>query len=246
MSIEFSLAPALLCAAVAINTLAAPGAGRQQLSVLFIGNSYSFDLPQVFEGLSSATGKRVRVAQATSGGFTLQQHLTAGDARQKLGQGGWDVVVLQEQSQMPSLPEAQVRREMDPAVTQWKRRVIDAKAKPMLFGTWGESGWGPPEFSAGQLRRHASTPARHLAAASSSFADDKPHAEVIGNFPEQANTNPSAPGIRVEGSFSEHHVIQTNRAGFSMLICQSNALLSIEYEDGRREQAGTDGIDSYV
>jgi hypothetical protein len=121
------------------NGLAAPGTGRQGLSVLFIGNSYSFELPNVFASLASAAGKRVRVAQATSGGFTLQQHLTAGDAVQKLGAGGWDVVVLQEQSQVASFPEAQVRRDLDPALTQWKKRVAEVGAKPVLFGTWAKT-----------------------------------------------------------------------------------------------------------
>ena len=72
------------------------------LRVLFIGNSYSFQIPKVFEKLAKVEGKKVEVEQVTKGGWKLVKHAAAKQTLDKISDGKWDVVVLQEQSQLPS------------------------------------------------------------------------------------------------------------------------------------------------
>lgn len=77
----------------------AVGAG---VHVLFVGNSftdYNDGLDTFVRGLAPGAV----TARAAVGGYTLEQHLTAGDATRMLNEGGWDYVVLQEQSQRPVL-----------------------------------------------------------------------------------------------------------------------------------------------
>lgn len=53
--------------------------------------------------------------------------------------GGWDMVVLQEQSQLPAFPQSQVETECLPYATQLvdSIRVHNPHAEPMFYMTWG-------------------------------------------------------------------------------------------------------------
>ncbi|OYT10545.1 MAG: hypothetical protein B6I18_08545 [Bacteroidetes bacterium 4572_112] len=79
-------------------------ATAQTTRVLFIGNSLTGvnNLPNQFESLAISAGKQIYVEDATIGGATLQDHLNNTTTINKIQQGNWDYVVLQEQSQLPS------------------------------------------------------------------------------------------------------------------------------------------------
>ncbi len=70
--------------------------------VLIIGNSYTYfnNLPKMFEqvALADQPPRRVRCEMIVKGGATLQQHWDEGKAVPAIRQGGWDFVILQEQS----------------------------------------------------------------------------------------------------------------------------------------------------
>ena len=75
------------------------------LRVLFIGNSYIYVnmLPEMLQQFSVA-GKQCRPLEyrmVVPGGYSLQQHWTNGTALHAIAEGGWDYVVLQEQSLLP-------------------------------------------------------------------------------------------------------------------------------------------------
>jgi hypothetical protein len=100
--------PALLLALAASLCLAAckprgdaPPASRAK-RVLFIGNSYTYynNLPRVLEALAASASppERLETRAITVGGARLQTHWDEGDAVDALREGGWDYVVLQEQS----------------------------------------------------------------------------------------------------------------------------------------------------
>lgn len=74
-------------------------------SVLFLGNSYTNanNLPNMFSELSAKAGKTVYVQEVSPGGFTFNQHSQNAGSLQKIQERKWDFVVLQEQSQIPSL-----------------------------------------------------------------------------------------------------------------------------------------------
>lgn len=73
--------------------------------VLFIGNSHTFvnDLPNTFFQMATSAGKIVFVDSYTMGGATLQMHSQNTGTINKIFEREWDFVILQEQSQIPSL-----------------------------------------------------------------------------------------------------------------------------------------------
>lgn len=119
--------------------LAKPGSGRPEASVLFVGNSYTVKLAELFPKLATAAGKKGRFESVTAGGLQLKAHLQRGDAARRIAAGHWDFVVLQEQSQTPGFPEAQVKAVMDPAVAEFRKLCLAAGAQPVLFCHWAKA-----------------------------------------------------------------------------------------------------------
>jgi hypothetical protein len=105
-------------------------------SVLFIGNSYSFDVPKQLRRVAAREGKTLRVGQITRGGWTLAQHVGSGDAAREIREGKWDIVVIQEQSRIPAL-RSRRSREMFPNVIKLADEARAAGAVPVLYQTWG-------------------------------------------------------------------------------------------------------------
>lgn len=110
---------------------------KPEFAVLFVGNSYSFGVPKAFAKLATQHGKSVRVGHATYGGWTLKRHASNEPTLRKIRTGHWDVVVLQEHSEIPSWP----RRRRDPAMFPPLRALVteirNSGALPVLYQTWG-------------------------------------------------------------------------------------------------------------
>src|SRR5262245_15672010 len=81
------------------------GNGTPEISILFIGNSYTSvnDLPGVVEKLSAAGGHPIHQESVAVNGATLESLYDQGTgaAIQRIAARHWDFVVLQEQSQRP-------------------------------------------------------------------------------------------------------------------------------------------------
>jgi hypothetical protein len=109
--------------------------------VLFLGNSYTYfnDLPGVLTALAGSLGHVVETAQNTPGGYSLQGHAANATSLDLIAQGGWDFVVLQEQSQKPAFPLPQVEADFFPAATSLVEaiRAADPCAIPLFYMTWG-------------------------------------------------------------------------------------------------------------
>ncbi len=75
------------------------------LRVLFLGNSYTGvnNLPQITQRLAAAANKTLIIDSNTPGGYTLEGHSTNTTSLSKIMQGNWDFVILQEQSQIPTI-----------------------------------------------------------------------------------------------------------------------------------------------
>jgi Domain of unknown function (DUF4886) len=124
--------------------------------VLFLGNSYTAgnNLPQLFTDLAASGGKTVETDRNTPGGFTLYEHSQDAASLAKIAQGGWDYVVLQEQSQYPTIEYYRINF-MYPGARSLDQRITDVNAKTMFFMTWGReyggkqviNGHGSPPFS---------------------------------------------------------------------------------------------------
>lgn len=106
--------------------------------VLFIGNSYTEvnNLPEMVEKAAKSTGRSLTHTASTPGGATFSQHCS-NQSMTLIQQGGWDYVVLQEQSQYPSFPQSQVENECFPYAQILANAVHTVGARPMFYMTWG-------------------------------------------------------------------------------------------------------------
>jgi hypothetical protein len=109
--------------------------------VLFLGNSYTNrnNLPNLLVNVSLSTGDSVFVESNTPGGYTLQGHSTNSNSLNRIAQGNWDYVVLQEQSQRPSFPDAQVQANVYPYAKRLDSLINLANpcTETVFYMTWG-------------------------------------------------------------------------------------------------------------
>ena len=108
------------------------------IRVLFIGNSLTFfnDLPDMFTELAQSGGFEVEVDMAAQGGWSLSDHAQSSATSEKIQQGSWDYVVLQEKSRLPAILD--LRNEyMVPTVRLLEEQINDSGAETILFMTWG-------------------------------------------------------------------------------------------------------------
>ncbi len=111
--------------------------------VLFIGNSYTSinDLSAVFTAVAAKHGHAVYAEMVAPGGARLADHAASADVLEKIRAGHWSYVVLQEQSQIPSV-EAARAGQMYPAARALTDAIRHAGARPVFFATWGrQTGW---------------------------------------------------------------------------------------------------------
>ena len=73
----------------------------QPIRVLFIGNSYTFyhNLPDLVSQIGESVGFPIDATACTKGSQRFTGHLQNGKLLRMLAAGGWDYVVLQEQSE---------------------------------------------------------------------------------------------------------------------------------------------------
>ena len=95
---------------------APPGPNAHTLRVLFIGNSLTRagGLPEMIQGLARTAGVNLVYELHAPGGARLLDQAADPQVRALLARGGWDAVVLQEQSQWPAFGDEQVRTGIEP------------------------------------------------------------------------------------------------------------------------------------
>jgi hypothetical protein len=135
-----------------------------EMRILFIGNSLTFgnDLPDMVDSLAGSAGVGVEVEDRSQPGWWLRDHAASAGTVELIESGDWDVVVLQEQSILPSVRD-QARSEMFPAAIALANRATMSGSDVLLFETWGHRGGsaevGHPSYNSMQ------------AAISSTYAD---------------------------------------------------------------------------
>jgi hypothetical protein len=104
------------------------------VNVLFVGNSFTSrnDLPGLVARLAGAAGQRMDWRLVSAGGASLRRHWNAGVAAREIETGGYDRVVLQEQS---TLPVKNAKR-MHENVRLFDAAIKAAGAKTVLYMTW--------------------------------------------------------------------------------------------------------------
>ncbi len=106
--------------------------------ILFVGNSYTFynNMPQLFYKISESAGKDVLVEQSTFAGYWLNNHLSNDHTSYKLQKEDWDYVIIQEQSQVPTVKHWR-EASMKPAADILNSIIKAGGAETVLFMTWG-------------------------------------------------------------------------------------------------------------
>jgi len=115
--------------------------------VLFVGNSYlaMSNIPGVFKELAKSGGHKVEIGTAADKGGSFAAYAHSVGVRQAMQSSKWDYVVLQEQSQIPSIPHLRASK-MYPGARELVRQIRALGAIPVFFQSSGNrNGW--PENS---------------------------------------------------------------------------------------------------
>src|SRR5690348_16626579 len=104
------------------------------MRLLFIGNSFTArnDVPGLVARLAAAGGHALDHDLISAGGASLRAHWNKGEARRAIEGGGYDWVVLQEQSTLPVKNAGRMRenvRLFDPVIRA-------SGARTALYMTW--------------------------------------------------------------------------------------------------------------
>lgn len=104
------------------------------LNVLFIGNSFTArnDLPGLLANLAAARGKALQHRLISAGGASLRTHWNAGAALRAIQEGGYDHVVLQEQSTLPIKNAGRMHEN----IRLFDEAIRVAGANTVLYMTW--------------------------------------------------------------------------------------------------------------
>lgn len=109
--------------------------------VFFVGNSYTYtnSMPDMLRNFVAAMGDTLTYGMSAPGGYTFQQHTTLPATLTGITSQPWDIVVLQEQSQLPSFDPTQVATDVYP-YARWLDSFIndyDSCIETMFMMTWG-------------------------------------------------------------------------------------------------------------
>ncbi|MFD7154276.1 hypothetical protein ACFV9C_06750 [Kribbella sp. NPDC059898] len=107
------------------------------MRILFVGNSFTSNnnLPKLLKDLAGARGIEVEHKIISAGGASLRQHLNAGKALDAIANGGYDVVVLQEQSTLPIKSPDRFRE----SARDFHEAIAAAGARTAFYLTWARS-----------------------------------------------------------------------------------------------------------
>jgi hypothetical protein len=109
---------------------------QKPLRILFVGNSYTNGSWQAINAVFKTEDPRVVLQKQTAGGAKLADWAKRPPLLKLIRDGNWDYVVLQEQSQLPSLPGKFAESFFDAAAVLDKE-VRASGAQTVFFMTWG-------------------------------------------------------------------------------------------------------------
>lgn len=111
------------------------------LRVLWVGNSYTYynDMPSTVRQIAATQKVKLSCTRFLKGGERLSGHLKNQKLLDAIAAGGWDYVILQEQSSAPAMPTRQVAREVYPAARTLDSlvHVASPDARVIFYMTWG-------------------------------------------------------------------------------------------------------------
>ena len=114
---------------------------QDTLRMLFIGNSYTYyhTYPAIFKEIAWHEGHYADCNIFVSGGYTMKAHLANPHSMEQVDKGGYDYVMLQDQSILPTLngtaDDAGSAEQMTKMINRVRKSSPDAKVS--LEITWG-------------------------------------------------------------------------------------------------------------
>jgi len=113
----------------------------KKISALFLGNSYTYanNLPQLISDIALANGDTLYYDSNTPGGYTLQNHAGNTTSITKINSQKWDHIILQAQSQEPSIDPLQVAAQTTPYALKLDSMIkqSDSCTITTFYETWG-------------------------------------------------------------------------------------------------------------
>ena len=113
----------------------------QTTTVLWLGNSYtaSNNLPDLLYQLALSGGDTIQFDSNTPGGYRLEDHWNSLTSQSKITQQPWDYVILQAQSQEPSLDSTFVANWVLPYADALDSviHLNDSCTQTVFYMTWG-------------------------------------------------------------------------------------------------------------
>ena len=119
------------------------------MRLLFLGNSllgisasYSNDIPAILSNLAASLGDSFTYTRIANSGWLLADHATNAASTNDINSGNFDLVVLQEKSETPSLPSDRDTL-MFPACRTLNSLVTNHAERTMFYETWGQINGDP-------------------------------------------------------------------------------------------------------
>lgn len=111
------------------------------VKILWIGNSYTYfnDVPAMVQNIGALNGVSVSPTRILKGGERLKGHLQNPQLHEQIKKGGWDFVVIQENSSLPAYSTKFVAEEVKPYAAEIDSLVkaYTPEATTVYYMTWG-------------------------------------------------------------------------------------------------------------
>ncbi len=149
--------------ALTFTLLSTMAQAQEEVSVLFIGNSFTFmnDMPLMFRDIAISKGKNVHVDTVVEGGKNFEYHSKNPETYELIRSRKWDYVVIQGQSNELAQPESRVDKSTFPFAKQIVDSIRENSSctQVVLYMTWayknGNSKWAPiATYDSMQYRIH--------------------------------------------------------------------------------------------
>ena len=117
-------------------------APKDTLKVLCIGNSFTYycGTPAMLKEIAWSEGHFVDISASLKGGWTMGKHLSLETTDDMIAEGGWDYMLLQDQSLVPAKvgrdPKGMAQQIKEMEAVAVKVRTLSPECKAVVENTW--------------------------------------------------------------------------------------------------------------
>lgn len=117
-------------------------APKDTLKVLCIGNSFTYycGTPAMLKEIAWSEGHFVDISASLKGGWTMAKHLSLETTDDMIAEGGWDYMLLQDQSLVPAKvgrdPKGMAQQIKEMEAVAVKVRTLSPECKAVVENTW--------------------------------------------------------------------------------------------------------------